>query len=223
MPKNWKDFLRVEENKTELFTFLSQQAINTPIEKGKSLYATDEPNVLCSAVTDLFRIDPCSHEEADTRLYLHVADAFRSGSRQVLIRSVDTDVVIAVAVFKEIKAEEIFIAFGTGTNLRFIPIHEIVTSLNLRMCARLPFFRTFTGCDTVSLFAGRGKRTAWETWNIYLDVTLAFEELLQMPGQVSDNSMAQSSISWCSCIAEPVRTLRSMKQENNSSHKSLDP
>ena len=80
MPKNWKDFLRVEKNKTELFTFLSQQAINTPIEISKSLYATDGPNLLCSAVTDLFRIDPCSHEEADTRLYLHVADAFRSGN-----------------------------------------------------------------------------------------------------------------------------------------------
>ena len=48
----------------------------------------------------------------------------------------------------------------------------------------------FTGCDTVSSFAGRGKRTAWDTWNVYPDVTHAFEELLQMPDKVSDNSMA---------------------------------
>ena len=109
-------------------------------------------------MTHALRIDPCYHEEADTRLYLHVVDAFRSGSRQVLIRSVDTDVVIAVAAFMEIKAEEILIAFGTGTNFRYIPIHEIVTSVNLRMCARLPFFHAFTDYDTVSSFAGRGKK-----------------------------------------------------------------
>ena len=117
--------------------------------------------------------------------FLPVADAFRCGSRQVLIRSVNTDVVIAVAAFKEIKA-----AFGAGTNFRYIAIHEIVTSLNLRMCASLPFFHTFTGYHSVSSFAGRGKRTECETWNIYLDVTHAFEELLQIPDQVSDNSMA---------------------------------
>ncbi len=34
IPKNWKDFLRVDENKKELFNFLSQQAIHLPIDEG---------------------------------------------------------------------------------------------------------------------------------------------------------------------------------------------
>ena len=31
MPKNWTDFLRIDENKTELFAFLSPEAIRLPL------------------------------------------------------------------------------------------------------------------------------------------------------------------------------------------------
>ena len=41
MPKNWKDFLRVDQNKTELFTFLSQKVVHLPLADGKELYASD--------------------------------------------------------------------------------------------------------------------------------------------------------------------------------------
>ena len=68
IPKNWKDFLRVDENKTELFNFLSQQAIHLPIDEGKVIYATDGRNVLTTmANAVLTNLTPCLHEEADTR------------------------------------------------------------------------------------------------------------------------------------------------------------
>ncbi len=41
-------------------------------------------------------------------------------------------------------------------------------------------FHAFTGCDTTSLFAGRGKKTAFNTWNVFPEVTGAFEDLLHM-------------------------------------------
>ena len=45
---------------------------------GKSVYATDGTNVLCALVdADLSNVVPCSHEEADTRLFLHASDAIR--------------------------------------------------------------------------------------------------------------------------------------------------
>ena len=34
------------------------------------------------------------HEEADTRIMLHVYDSLASGSRKIMIRTVDTDVVV---------------------------------------------------------------------------------------------------------------------------------
>ncbi|KAG0724206.1 hypothetical protein GWK47_041118 [Chionoecetes opilio] len=42
-------------------------------------------------------------------------------------------------------------------------------------------FHAFTGCDTVSCFGGRGKKTAWDTWTTYGDVTPAFCALGAMP------------------------------------------
>ena len=79
--QKWKDFLRMDENKMELFRFLSQQVTNIPTDEGKTIYATDGSNVLCSlADADVRNLAPCSHEEADTRL-LHVADAVKKGCR----------------------------------------------------------------------------------------------------------------------------------------------
>ena len=43
---------------------------------------------------DTSQISPCNHEEADTRIILHVKDAVQTGMRQIMIRTVDTDVVV---------------------------------------------------------------------------------------------------------------------------------
>ena len=61
---------------------------------GKSVYAyaTDKTNVLCSlADAGLSNVVTCSHEEADTRLFLHASDAVRKGCKKL---AVDTDVVV---------------------------------------------------------------------------------------------------------------------------------
>ena len=34
------------------------------------------------------------HEEADTRIVLHVHDSLERGSRKIMIRTVDTDVIV---------------------------------------------------------------------------------------------------------------------------------
>ena len=52
----------------------------------------------------------------------------------------------------------------------------------------LSVFHAFTGCDTVSAFAGRGQKTAWETWKSFPEVTDALQELLAMPSEVSEGS-----------------------------------
>ena len=165
LPKNWKDFLRVDENKTELFGFLSQHAISIAVAERKEVYATHDQMVLCSpAQCDMKNLTPCSHEEADTRLLLHVSDAVQKGCKKVTIRTVDTDVVVlAVAMLRKISPEEMWIALGSGSNLRYVGVHQIVNKLGPGTCDALPFFHAFTGCDTVSAFAGRGKKTAWQT------------------------------------------------------------
>ena len=50
------------------------------------------------------------------RVFLHAADAVRTGHKRVTIRTVDTDVVVlAVATFSEIAPTEMWIAFGVGS------------------------------------------------------------------------------------------------------------
>jgi hypothetical protein len=59
------------------------------------------------------------------------------------------------------KKPNLWTTFGKGKDLRWIPIHDIVRSLGPRSKA-LPFFHAFRGCDTVSAFVGKGKKTAWQ-------------------------------------------------------------
>ena len=95
IPSKWSEFLHVDDNKMELFKFLTEQVVKLPMEEGKCIYATNENNVACSvADPDLSGLAPCSHEEADTRLFLHVSDAVQKGYRKTCVRTVDTDVVV---------------------------------------------------------------------------------------------------------------------------------
>ncbi|CAC5372613.1 unnamed protein product [Mytilus coruscus] len=113
----------------------------------------------------------CSHKDADTRIMVHVSDAVKHGLKRVMIRTADTDVaVIAVSLFHEIGADELRLAFGSGKSFRYISIHDLSNALGIEISHRLPVFHAFTRCDTVSSFAGKGKKTAWETWMAFEDV-----------------------------------------------------
>ena len=78
-PTKLKDFLGIDENKTEMFAFLSPEAIRLPsalLADGKELYVPDGSGVLCSpAESYCARVAPCSQEEADTSLHLPLVDA----------------------------------------------------------------------------------------------------------------------------------------------------
>ena len=192
LPKNWMEFLRADENKTELFKFLSQQMIQLPIEEGKEIYTTDEMGVLSTIPdADMANLAPCSHEEADTRLFLHAAHAVQKGYRKLCIRTGDTDVVVlAIAMFSQINPDELWLVFGTGSNFCYIAIHSVVGGMDPRTCIALPVFHAFTGCDTISAFGGRGKKTAWKTWEVFPEVTEAFEHLLLMEHDISEASLS---------------------------------
>ena len=126
---------------------------------------------------------PCTQEEADTRIFLHVKNASANGHSKVLVRSVDTDaVVIAIAFYQKLETfHEFWVWFGTGKNQRFIPILSIAESLGKTKSLSLPMFHSVTGCDQISFFAGRGKKNAWNTWTKYEDLTKALVRLSYCP------------------------------------------
>lgn len=103
--------------KQELFSFLSKALIQSFDEDNKELVITDGEQVLCvPPQQDIHSLAPCSHEEANSRMLLHAAHAAQHGHNWILIRTVDTDVVVlAVMVAQTLPAKyEVWLAFGTG-------------------------------------------------------------------------------------------------------------
>jgi hypothetical protein len=91
IPANWQNFLRVDSNKTELFQFLSMVLVVSIFEHGKELVVSVGENVESTPLQeDLESLGPCNHEEADSRMLLHVAHASRHGHEKILVRTVDT-------------------------------------------------------------------------------------------------------------------------------------
>ena len=163
IPGNWQNFLRVDLNKKELFCFLSKALVESFKQDKKELVVTDGEQVLCvPPQCDIHSLSPCNHEEADSRMMLHVAHASQHGHQQILVRTVDTDVVVlAVMVAETLTAEhEVWLAFGTGKNFRYLAAHQIAACLGPEKSLALPMFHALTGCDTVSAFVGHGKKTA---------------------------------------------------------------
>ena len=54
---------------------------------------------------------PCNHEEADSRITLHAADA---AHKKILIRTVDTDVVVLAVALARTQKEEIEVWVSTS-------------------------------------------------------------------------------------------------------------
>ena len=64
--------IRVDSNKTELFTFLALAISTATIPKGKVLLSTNGDSVVVVPQSaDVTSLHPCNHEEADYRILLH--------------------------------------------------------------------------------------------------------------------------------------------------------
>ena len=133
VPNNWRAFLRLGENKSELFRYLSNQMATAGLIDQALICAFDDtcfPNnpdidltsmVRCNheeADTrvflhcfpnnpdiDLTSMVRCNHEEADTRVFLHATNMAENGHQRAVIRTVDTDVlVLAIFTFDKLQS-----------------------------------------------------------------------------------------------------------------------
>ena len=111
----------------------------------------------------------CNHEEADTCIVVHIRQALEIGAESVLVRTVDTDVVvILVGKLHDLLAynqlSKVWVAFGMGRHFSIININGVCSSLGGSKSRALPVFHDFTGCDCASQLCGIGKKTAWRAW-----------------------------------------------------------
>ncbi len=120
LPLSWSKFLRIDQNKRELFKFLGNEIVESSGHSNQVLICTTEDTAISNMEIDLSSISPCDHEESDSRIMVHVSDAVNNGHQKVSIQTVDSDVVaIAVRCFIELgRLSELWIAFGTGKDFR---------------------------------------------------------------------------------------------------------
>ena len=180
IPTKFNNFLSVNENKEELFHLLADVIVTCNMWPDKVVICTFDDTVKTNvSYIDVTSITPTNVEEADGRILLHAKHAVETGHTRILIRTVDSDVVvIAVYAFKRLQnALELWIDFGIGKMRRYIAVHLLATTLRTEICDSIPFFHAFTGCDTGSSFNGIGKKKAWNVWMKYRVVDDIFNRL----------------------------------------------
>ena len=108
-PSNkWYVFLRIDENESELFRFLSNVILKRSFSQSKLIICAFDETVIYNQPYNSSFILPCTQEEADTQRFVHVQDMSRQGIHIIKKRSVDTDVVvIAIALYSILNPNEI--------------------------------------------------------------------------------------------------------------------
>ena len=90
---------------------------------------TKEENAFGSHTISLEIVSPCSHQAADTRVFVHVMHAAQGDSKSLLVNASDIDILlIAISVMQTLQViglQQLWIAFGQGRNMRWIPAHEL--------------------------------------------------------------------------------------------------
>ncbi|CAG9759889.1 unnamed protein product [Ceutorhynchus assimilis] len=168
LPLNWKDYLRNDENKTELFAFLPVELLSLLQDIRIVSNVGSEIKSSVSLGSLLRDISLEGLEEADGRIILHSMDIACGSARRIVIRSSDTDVlVLAVSFFHKLQKKglkELWVLFGVGKDRRYLAAHDVASTLGEKKATALRFFHCLTRCDPVSYFASRGKRTAFSAW-----------------------------------------------------------
>ena len=161
LPSNWNDFLRDPMNKKELFGLLSSVVADCDVPSVWSVYITAGEGVTC--VGTQIEMSSCNHEEADTRVVVHVKHALENGAKSIQVSTVDTDVVvILIGMFHNLSQIcaylDLWVTFGSRKNFTNYSINAICASLGERKSRSLPVFHSLSGCDTTSAFKLQGER-----------------------------------------------------------------
>ena len=80
------------------FKFLSGILLVSFSQEYKQLVITENESISKPLLQNLASLSPSSHEEADTHMLLHANHAAHNGHQNIMIQTVDTDVV-ALSVY----------------------------------------------------------------------------------------------------------------------------
>lgn len=198
--KQWGQLLSSGEFKNKLITFfLNDWKTKRHLLNDKTVYVNDSSGTwkLTRQQMEICDRLQSNQEEADTRMILHAKDA-SSRYEDIVIFTPDTDVFILAASNLGTIGCNLFILTGTGDNRRIINLNLACENHFSRInnpdytkemfLEALPGFHCFTGCDSTSAFAGRGKIKPFKILIQKKEFIEAFSEL-GMTWNVSEETL----------------------------------
>ncbi|XP_065182225.1 uncharacterized protein LOC135812936 [Sycon ciliatum] len=209
IPTQWKRFMASGANKAGLIQFFADHWSSTPelkatlgvsrsvfITVGQQCYVLQEEEGKSTLSRHQVSRLTSNHEEADTRLILHAADAVQQGFPDVVIRSPDTDVaVIAIGSASSIPGRLIF-QTGTQQRRRFIDLTQLSQTLGPLVSSAIVGLHALTGCDSVSSFSGKGKTAPLK---LLLSSTRMAEALATLGVNATSDDQLLSECEWFAC------------------------
>ena len=132
-----------------------------------------------------------NQEEADTRMLFHMKSEVERGKMELVVHTPDTDKLVLCLGHSRDIGSTIYFHTGVGDKERTMSIPEIKEKLQLQLgnsdttvsiddlCRALIGLHAFTGCDSVSAFAGKGKKRLFKLLMKLQD----YIETFQMLGQ----------------------------------------
>ena len=192
-PSDFKNnFLKNNKNKNRLNEFLADEFMQQ-YSGGKSFVVTKGELVLSNidSLAGDSSLSPNSAEEADQKLVRHALQCVRSGVRNIVVRTVDTDVILLLVAYRHSEANtasNVFAWMAAGKETSYYNINTISSILGPEQCKALPFFHAMTGCDTTSYFFNQGKCKFWDRWDEFTlknELTFVFGQLSNKPNTVT--------------------------------------
>lgn len=174
LPRNMKAYLSNPKNKDNLNDFMFNEWLHempSKLAEGQTLVLAggfkDHQRVVSVTSNGVDNVDYLfsSHEEADTRLLLHVNDSkTRFGSKNAVIWSPATDVLVLCVAFQEEIGINIWFKTGIKRDIRYIPVHVVTEKFGSSLCSLLLPFHALMGCDSTSTssFRGKGRKKSFQ-------------------------------------------------------------
>jgi hypothetical protein len=114
-----------------------------------------------------------AQEEADTRMILqalHANKRLKELGKQgrIIIKTSDTDVIVLCLYFDKqmTNTSELWVQMRNVSSVkngrRFLPLHELCSSISEIRCRVLPGAHALSGCNTTSSFFGNGKKLVYK-------------------------------------------------------------
>ena len=181
IPKDFhSNFLRHNRNKVALNSFMTGKLLTHDFG-GAIVFISVSSEVKCNS-TDLSEgVLHIGHtqEEADTKIIVHVKHCLLNGFRNIVVKTVDTDVVTLLLAHLSLldSPYEIEVDINFGKDRRHYKINDICWRITPKQEFALLFFFTFTGCDIISSLFDISKSTWWNVWHQNAYITETFTKL----------------------------------------------